>query len=535
MKKAFDANVSRARPRLRLGAMMATEGQGVTAEQIEAMAQAVAREPVASSREAPPDLSSAVKSRLSARVTRPSAAEALSTALQGSVSAPAAVRQPDVAARLREGSVHELDALEGAGADERVAGGAPPSSAEVSLARVSPSPSVEAGASVAAVQPSPGEANGAWVHASPGAAASAQVASPPEASLAAVALGPSVEAAALTPAPQPSPVEASRARVHASPSAVTSAVAARVRVSGDAPAPGVGALPRDEQAPEAFRAPASVNAVSEPARTAAATVVAQSNVVAEVVMSQSRHVVQAVRAAVEAPAEVREVQTAPIEPPGPDASERRERLRERLKAVRENPRPEPLPETVAEAGVLAVERIAALQTELTKTRAMNLALSQDLEAARRQAERATEEARLRMDEARRLAAEMEGRVHLLAELERELAALEGERNEALLALQESRAAFEASEREKHELGETVAAKDRELESSLLEEERLASELEAAHEAMMGLRRGADALKGERDMLARQVADLTKERAELLEARKALEAVHRALAKASVVA
>lgn len=249
-------------------------------------------------------------------------------------------------------------------------------------------------------------------------------------------------------------------------------------------------------------------------------------------MAQAR---PTVRSAVEAPAEVREVQTAPVELPGPDANDRRERLRERLKAVRENPRPEPLPETVAEAGVLAVERIAALQTELAKTRAMNLALSQDLEAARRQAERATEEARLRMDEARRLSAEMEGRAQLLSDLERELSALEGERNEALLALQEARASIEASEREKLELREAVVTKDRELESSLQEEERLAGELEAAHEAMTGLRRGADALKAERDTLARQVADLTKERAELLEARKALEAVHRALAKASAVA
>lgn len=257
----------------------------------------------------------------------------------------------------------------------------------------------------------------------------------------------------------------------------------------------------------------------------------------EVVMAQPKPVVvtHTVKAAVEAPAEVREVQTAPLETPMPDATDRREKLRERLKAVRENPRPEPLPETVAEAGVLAVERIAALQSELAKTRAMNLALSQDLEAARRQAERATEEARLRMDEARRLSAEMEGRVTLLADLEKELASLEGERNEALLALQESRQAIEAGELEKHELRESLTAKDHELEASLQEEERLASELEEAHEAMGGLRRSADALKSERDTLARQVSDLTKERAELLEARKALEAVHRALAKASALA
>jgi hypothetical protein len=239
------------------------------------------------------------------------------------------------------------------------------------------------------------------------------------------------------------------------------------------------------------------------------------------------------RAHAEAPAEVTEVQTAPPPHFEADPAERRERLRERLKAVRENPRPEPLPDTVAEAGVLAVERISALQTELSKARAMNLALAQDLEAARRQAERATEEARLRMDEAKRLSSEMEGRVTLLSELERELESLEGERNESLLALQESRQVLELREREKQDLLETVARKDQEISDSLAEEERLAAELEGAQETMGSLRRSSDALKGERDTLARQVSELTRERAELLEARKALEAVHRALSSAAI--
>lgn len=239
------------------------------------------------------------------------------------------------------------------------------------------------------------------------------------------------------------------------------------------------------------------------------------------------------RAHAEAPPSVVEVQTAPAPDVEADPSERRERLRERLRAVRENPRPEPLPDTVAEAGVLAVERISALQTELAKARAMNLALTQDLEAARRQAERATEEARLRMDEAKRLASEMEGRVTLLSELERELESLEGERNESLLALQESRQVLEVRERERQELVGIVAKKDIEIADSLAEEERLAAELELAQETMGALRRSSDALKGERDTLARQVSELTRERAELLEARKALEAVHRALSSAAM--
>jgi len=119
-----------------------------------------------------------------------------------------------------------------------------------------------------------------------------------------------------------------------------------------------------------------------------------------------------------------------VEPAGCPAVTASERLKARLKAVRENPRPEPLPASVSEAGLRAVERINALQAELNRVKGLNLTLTQELEAARRQSEKATEEARLRMDEARRLSAEMEGRVKLLGDLERELAALEGERDEA---------------------------------------------------------------------------------------------------------
>lgn len=234
----------------------------------------------------------------------------------------------------------------------------------------------------------------------------------------------------------------------------------------------------------------------------------------------------------EPPPELVEVQTAPEPTPLRDIEERRASIKERIKAVRQNPRPEPLPDTVAEAGVLAVERISALQSELAKARAMNLALTQDLEAARRQSERATEEARTRMDEARRLSKEMESRVSLLNELERELESLEGERNESLLALQEARQLLDAREKEKHELMELVSKKDAEIADSLAEEERLAAELETAQENATSLRRSTDALKTERDTLARQVAELTRERAELLEARKALEAVHRALSSAA---
>jgi len=237
-------------------------------------------------------------------------------------------------------------------------------------------------------------------------------------------------------------------------------------------------------------------------------------------------------ARVEAPPQEVEVQTPAPPREEDDSDARRERLKARLKAVRENPRPEPLPATVAEAGQRAVERITHLQAELVKVKAANLSLTQELEVARRQAEKATEEARLRMDEARRLSSEMEGRVKLLADLERELAALEGERDEALLSLQENRQALQASAKEHEVLEEAVARGKQALVDSLAEEERLAGELESAKDESTSLRRAVEALQGERDVLAQQVASLTAERAELLEARKALEAVHRALSQAA---
>jgi predicted nucleic acid-binding Zn-ribbon protein len=263
----------------------------------------------------------------------------------------------------------------------------------------------------------------------------------------------------------------------------------------------------------------------EPEPVAAAVLAAPAEVTAAPVAAPVAHG--------NAPATEVEVQTPPTPVEEMDPEARRERLRERLKAVRENPRPEPLPASVSEAGLRAVERINALQTELNRVKGLNLSLTQELEAARRQSEKATEEARLRMDEARRLGAEMEARVKLLGDLERELAALEGERDEALLTLQESRQALQAAAKERAELEAEVASGKQALADSLSEEERLATELETAKDEAASLRRAVDTLKSERDVLAQQVAALTAERTELLEARKALEAVHRALSQATV--
>src|SRR5262249_59942374 len=64
----------------------------------------------------------------------------------------------------------------------------------------------------------------------------------------------------------------------------------------------------------------------------------------------------------------------PAAPSSDDLGARREKLKERLRNVREHPRPEPLPTSVAAAGVLVVERIAPLQTELDPPKSPHAAL-----------------------------------------------------------------------------------------------------------------------------------------------------------------
>ncbi|MBJ6760195.1 extensin-like protein [Myxococcaceae bacterium JPH2] len=460
MKKAFEQNVSRAKPRLRLGALTgAFDPVEPQAAMPEPEVAAVLPPPVAEA----PDLSAEVRARIERnRAPRPTAAEAMEAAL----------RAPAV-----------------------------PSALLTRPAEPAPAPTMPA----------------------PVAHALSALVSPPAESWE-VPETPWQEPVAVAPTWE-------REAAPAREMAVTYASPPPSMAAEPEPAP----MAFAEPAPRAFAAPAPPWAAAE-----ALPVVSAPPAVHEVAPMMTFAPAQtAVTSRVETvarteapPAEVEVQQPAAPREEALDADSRRERLKARLKAVRENPRPEPLPATVAEAGQRAVERITTLQAELTRVKSLNLTLTQDLEATRRQAEKATEEARLRMDEARRLSSEMEGRVKLLADLERELAALEGERDEALLSLQESRQALQAAAKEHESLEVEVVRGKQALADSLAEEERLASELEGAKDESASLRRAVETLQGERDVLAQQVASLTSERAELLEARKALEAVHRALSQAA---
>ncbi len=577
MKKAFDQNVSRAKPRLRLGAAF-TEGSSGDLHTSETVAEQVIRtQPVPSPALEGDGLSSQVRARAEkGRIPRPTAAEAMQRALEveerleaegsedqrrGSLKSPLPIaRRSGIAAS--GGPPPSKGQQRGAGAAAPIVARAQPvhERAPAVEARIEPAQAeleeqIEAAAEARAshVEPHGRSASRESIkpetHADPrssqgrrepeeGSPAPEEVAQTPE-----LASRGQAEVESLSP---------SRGQIEIEDRSPE--LASRGQIESEA---------RDDAEPEArgYHPPESASAeldtgevfaargqtvamntaqrigAEAPRSSGAATGEPQSRhrqPVAQALVNEEGRMKSHRSASTTAHAEplpsMTEVQT-PVRELEAAPELRRERLKERLKAVRENPRPEPLPATVAEAGVMAVERISTIQVELLKVKAVNLALAQDLEGARRQAERATEEARLRMDEARRLSTEMEGRAKLLTDLERELSSLEGERDEALLSLQESRQALEASGKEKLALEAEVAKRDQSLADSLSEEERLAAELEAAYDAATGLRRSVDALHSERDTLARQVADLTRERAELLEARKALESVHRALSQA----
>lgn len=574
MKKAFEQNVSRAKPRLRLGALTGALDPADPTGTAAATPEPAAPEAPAPAAEAP-DLSSEVRSRIERRAgPRPTAAEAMEAALNApprhTAPPPAAQGLPAVTAPSFSPVSHALSALvspEAARVEEEappapwldsdsqetapgwnVAQESAPEESTWDADAVPPVSHREVAEAVAAsawnvsVAQQRDSAVEAFGQEPLGAEPTpTHVEPPPPAAARWDALTARPEAATHVDPTRVAPLahsvthtEALRSEVaRMEPQAATHAEAVSAPVTFASPPPAMAQAEAPRGMPATFAGPPpgvqfdgrmGVQALRMPSEaepmTTYAAVQASTVTTTETVARQEA-----------APAPV-EVQT-PAPPREDDSESRREKLKARLKAVRENPRPEPLPATVAEAGQRAVERITHLQAELTKVKAANLTLTQDLEVARRQAEKATEEARLRMDEARRLSAEMEGRVKLLADLERELASLEGERDEALLSLQESRQALQAAAKEHEALEQVVTKGKLALADSLAEEERLAVELEGAKDESASLRRAVETLQGERDVLAQQVASLTAERAELLEARKALESVHRALSQATV--
>lgn len=242
---------------------------------------------------------------------------------------------------------------------------------------------------------------------------------------------------------------------------------------------------------------------------------------------------------VEAPKRQRIMEAKVAEPPAPveraiDSRERREKLKERLKAATAKVEPsQPTPQSPAEARTSALSLIAQLRAQLEDSQTMAAALGKDLDQTRADLARAAEEARARTSEAARMAEEVAQRAKLIEELGKEMASLEGERDDTLVQLQTARAQLEQQVAAKKDLEGKLASREAELAETLTEEERLAAELENRNAELRAAQQAIAGLSEEREKLSKQVGDLTRERSDLLDSQKALDEIHRALAEARV--
>ncbi|HEY3452594.1 MAG TPA: hypothetical protein VGK67_39990 [Myxococcales bacterium] len=240
---------------------------------------------------------------------------------------------------------------------------------------------------------------------------------------------------------------------------------------------------------------------------------------------------------VEAPQRQRIMEAKVQEPPAPvvvDSKERREKLKERLKAATAKVEPsQPTPQSPAEARTSALSLIAQLRQQLEDSQRLTAALAKDLDQTRSELGRAAEEARARTSEATRMSEEVAQRAKLIEELGKEMASLEGERDDTLVQLQSARANLEQQVAAKKDLEGRLAAREAELAETLTEEERLAAELENRNAELRQAQQAIAGLSEEREKLSKQVSELTRERTDLLDSQKALDEIHRALAEARV--
>ncbi|HET7753149.1 MAG TPA: hypothetical protein VFK85_04500 [Anaeromyxobacteraceae bacterium] len=275
--------------------------------------------------------------------------------------------------------------------------------------------------------------------------------------------------------------------------------------------------------------------------------------------------------AVQAPAPaVREVPVAPVEPvqpvariepepvrappPAPvervearaqheevifaDASDvlaRRERLLEVKRrvedAVRPRPRAEPAPERPAKAGESAIALVRELESQLARAREVETALRADLEDARTEVARGAADVRRVTERLTAAEVEVQSKRDVLAELLEEMKALEQERDRAMERAQ----ALATLDEERQEILDSLSTRAEDAEKARAaaeaEIERLGTELDERSADGARLRAALAMVTRERDDLAREAATAKREKEELEEARRALEAVHDALSQA----
>lgn len=218
-----------------------------------------------------------------------------------------------------------------------------------------------------------------------------------------------------------------------------------------------------------------------------------------------------------------------------DPSARRERL-EKIKrkvadAARTGIRIEPVSEDPVQATESILGLVGDLEAQLSRSRNLEKALRIDLSETKSELTRTVTEGRVTAERLVQTETQLDENRKVLEEMLQEMNVLEEERDQAVRRVQ----ILTAQDEERQKLLDDLKRRSVELEEALseskIEDERLLKELEESITENVRSRTLLAEVIEERDMLARNVENLSKDREEQVEARKALEKVHRALAQA----
>ncbi len=226
---------------------------------------------------------------------------------------------------------------------------------------------------------------------------------------------------------------------------------------------------------------------------------------------------------------------APVGAAAGDVLSRRDRL-EHIKrrvadAAKPAPRIDPVPADPARAAESVLGLVRDLEGELGRAREREEALRADLDGARQELATTAGEARGASERLGIAEKELEEKRGVLSELLAELEALEDERDAAVRRAQALSALDEERAKLLEDLGRRAEEEARLRAEREAEVERLSEELRLAGAEGARLRAAVGELARERDVLGADLDRARHERDELAEAKKALEAVHAALAQA----
>ncbi len=218
-----------------------------------------------------------------------------------------------------------------------------------------------------------------------------------------------------------------------------------------------------------------------------------------------------------------------------DVLSRKDRLdkikRKVAEAARPQPHVHPVPADPARAAESVLGLVRDLEGELVRARAREEALGGDLDDTRRELGRAASEGRTALERLGVAEKELEQKRSVLGELLGEMQALEEERDESVRRAQALASLDEERARLLEELGRRAEEEARLRFDREAEIERLSEELRLQGTEGARLRAAVGELARERDQLGAELDRARHERDELAEAKKALEAVHAALAQA----